>query len=200
MAVGDVHSKINIFLTSQGGTAPTGWTETFWSQDADLNNQIKLAKDYALVRAKLLGIGAQVEYLRVSNFPANRVTQIYYMQGNAGTSKFEGAAFTTDPTQVDLLVRMQTDPGKRRSFWMCGLPDIFTNQLIQQGIEGAFLSDASFKAWVATIKANKWCIRFLTGKNPNTYKCDQVVQFTPIMVRNRKKGRPFDLFRGRKLA
>ena len=202
MAVAQPLSKIVFFLTAAGGTAPTGWTETFYTQNANLQDVLNAGKVYALQRARLLGKGSQLEYIRVSNVPPNRATLIYYMQGNAGLPKqYINPGDDYDPTQVDLLLRCQTAQGKRRQFWLGGLPDSETDQLLQQGINAAFTNGPSFKALIDLIKVNSYCIRYRTAAGPPpVYTSDTITDVIPIMVRNRKRGRPFDLFRGRRLA
>lgn len=200
----DAASKVTIFFEASGGTAPTGWTENFWSFQADLPTLIdQVVKQYVPKRAALLGVGCKIQSVRVSTNPLSRVTQVRFIVGKAG----EPSVFTTspaddyDPTQVDLLCRATTAQGKRRQLWVGGLPDSQTDQLLSQGITGAFTTSPTWKQYVAAIQASQLLLRFkLTNGPPPTFGADPITDVQPIMVRNRKRGRPFDLFRGRRIA
>ena len=201
----DALSKCTIFLTAQGGTAPTGWTETFYLQagigQASLDN---IVNTYIPKRADMLGVGAQIEAVRLGTVPATRVTLVKFMQGAQGRGKTftNSPADDYDPTQVDLLCRAQTAGGKRRQFWIGGLPDSQTDQLLQEGIQGSYINSPAFKQFVQAMIASGFCIRYRTnpGVLPATFNADPIASVQPIMIRNRKRGRPFDLFRGRRLA
>lgn len=200
----DAAVKVNIFFKASGGTAPTGWTETYWSTITDLKDNLDNAeKIYVPKRAALLGVGASIQFLRCSKVPPNRVTQVRFLNGKQG----DPSLFTTspaddyDPTQVDLLCRVTDTAGKRRQMWIAGLPDSQTDQLLAQGITGAFTSSPSWKQFVKAVLDCGFCIRSkLTNGPPPTFAANQISTIDPVMVRNRKKGRPFELFRGRRLA
>lgn len=200
----DAPTKITIFFGASGGTAPTGWTENYWSGQVDLNLAIELVKNnYIKPRAALLGQGARIESIRAATNPPSRVTQVRFITGKEG----DPSLFTTspaddyDPTQVDLLCRATTAAGKRRQLWIGGLPDSQTDQLIAQGILGAFIASPAWKQFVAGIIKAGLFLRFkATNGPPPTYLADPIADVAPIMVRNRKRGRPFELFRGRRIA
>lgn len=200
----DALSKITFFFESNGGTAPTGWTETFYSQNANINQVLADAKStYVGARAVMLGVGCSLQSIRVSDFVNKRITQVAFVSGGSGQSKTytDPATDFFDPTQVDLLVRLQTDAGKKRSLALSGLPDKVTDQLVQQGIFDFFTNGPGFKNWLKAITALAYCVRYkVPGSNPAVYLTDVIAGGQAIMVRNRKRGRPFDLFRGRRLA
>lgn len=200
----DAACKVNIFFKAAGGTAPTGWTETYWSTVTDLKDNLDTCeKTYVPKRAALLGVGAAIQFIRVSKVPPNRITQVRFLNGKQG----DPSLFTTspaddyDPTQVDLLCRVTDTAGRRRQMWIAGLPDSQTDQLLAQGITGAFTASPSWKQFVKAVKDCGYCIRSkATAGPPPTFAANQIDTIDPIMVRNRKKGRPFELFRGRRLA
>lgn len=200
----DALSKITFFFESNGGTAPTGWTETFYSQNANINQVLSQSlAQYVGPRALMLGVGCSLQSIRVARFPLERTTQISFITGASGTSKqyTDPATDFYDPTQVDLLVRLQTDGGKKRSLALSGLPDKVTDQLVQQGIFDFFVNGPGFKNWIKAITSLNFCIRYRVAPGPSpSYLTDVITTGQAIMVRNRKRGRPFDLFRGRRLA
>lgn len=200
----DAVSKVNIFFEAEGSVTPTGWTETFYSQQPDLSVLVAQAVDtYVPARRQLLGQGAEIKYVRVSNVPPNRSTFISYMTGKQGLPNIftNSPADDYDPTQVDLLVRMQTTSGKRRQFWMGGLPDSVTDTGQESGVRGAFTSSSAWKSWVRAIGDLNWGIRFqIAAGPPKVYSFEPMLYFIPVASRRRARGRPFNLFRGRKLV
>ena len=204
----DAGSRVTFFFEFEGGTAAAGWTENFYLQASPSQNLLVAIKNkYIPLRAALLGVGATLKSVRMSSIPATRATQVYICQGTEGQSK---SVFTsnidkgtdTDPTQVDLLLRAQTAEGKRRQFWLAGIPDSATDTGVQQGVVGAFVNGGDFQAWVkACIALNfqiRWKIQpFLPNK---LYSATNIITFQPVSIRNRKRGRPFNLYRGRRIA
>jgi len=199
----DAASRISIFFEASGGTAPTGWTETFWSSQGDLETAVlDCINKYVPKRKELLGVGARVQAVRATSIPSTRLSFIQFITGEKdGTggiwSADSGGQY--DPTQVDLLLRAQTADGHRRQIWLAGLPDEVTSQLIQTGVKAPFVSGASFKQWLGAIRSIPYGIRWKSGPGP-VYTFSPITQIFPIMVRNRKRGRPFYLFRGRRSA
>lgn len=204
MASPDAATKVNIFFEAAGGTSPTGWTETFWSSITDVQDLAdKIKSVYVPKRKALLGVGCSIQFIRASKIPPNRVTAIRYLVHKEGTPDLftNSPADDYDPTQVDLLLRVEDSIGKRRQWWLGGLPDSQTDQLLAEGINGAFVNSPAFKQLVQAITTIGLGIRSIATKGtPNTYQFNQIVRIQPIMVRNRKRGRPFDLFRGKRLA
>lgn len=200
----DAATKVTIFFEATGGTAPTGWTETFYSGVSDLQSALQQTMlNYVPKRKALLGVGASIQAVRTSKIPPNRSSAIAFLVGKDG----QGDLFTTspaddyDPTQVDLLCRVTDSAGKRRQLWVAGLPDSQTDQLLSQGITGAFINSPAWKQFVKAILTVQFGIRSkLTNGPPPTFAFNQIATVDPIMVRNHKKGRPFFLFRGRRLA
>jgi hypothetical protein len=209
----DAAAKITIFFVASGGstgqpatpgTPATGWTETFYSPIPDLDTNLNTAKTYVQFRRSLLGVGAGILYIRVAAFPLVRATLVNFALGKVGT----GTVFTNspaddyDPTEVDLLVRMDGQNNSRRQFWMGGLPDSQTDTLLQQGMNGAFINSPAFQSWTQQVMATGWGIRQKVrgSGSPGSFNFELINRITPIMVRRRDRGRPFYLFRGRRLA
>jgi len=197
----DAASKVNIFFEATGGTAPTGWTETFWSSQGNLETAVlDCVNKYVPKRKELLGVGATVQAVRATSIPPNRLSFIEFIVGEKDRQGVYWSAQSGgqyDPTQVDLLVRAQTADGHRRQIWLAGLPDEVTSQLVEQGVRGAFINGALYKQWAGAIRAMPYGIRWKSGAGP-VYTFSPITQIQPIMVRNRKRGRPFFLFRGRR--
>jgi len=198
----DAATRVQIFYEASGGTAPTGWTETFYSDDTDLDLFAdKVRNIYMPKRVALMGAGVIAKFLRVSNVANNRLTRVLYLSGkqgeNAQVSNSQEDAY--DPTQVDLLVGMWDSVGHRRQFWLAGLPDRYTNQLVTQGVTAPFINGAAFKQWADSVLKAEFKIRWkATNGPPPTYNATNILRVEAKMIRNRKRGRPFNLFRGRR--
>ena len=207
MAAPDANVKVNFFFQGSGPIPNTGWTETFYlTSSAGPLTQAMLANIvsvYVPARAGLLGAGASIMYARITNIPPNRISFVQYMNAKQGVSPFGSPPQPEDYdlSQLDLLVRMQDSIGKRRSFWMGGLPDSQTDTGIQQGITGAFLNGPAWVQWVNAIKQLQFQLRsvFLKGP-PAQYQANLISGVVPIYTRKRDRGRPFGQPRGRRLA
>jgi len=197
----DAASKVTVFFESTGGTASTGWTETFYSSEGDLPTAADVCvKKYIPKRVEMLGVQAFCRGVRVTKIPSNRLSYVQFITGEKDQTGGIWAAETDgqhDPTQVDLLCRAQTADGHRRSLWIAGLPDTVCNQLKAQGVTAGFLNGAIFKQWMGAIRSIPYGIRWKSGAGP-VYTLSPIVEILPVMVRNRKRGRPFFLFRGRR--
>jgi len=200
----DAQSKITVFFHGAGTSVSTGWTETFWSSEANLQVAVTECKrKYIPRRKELLGNGATITHVRATSVPSTRLSYIEFIRGKDG----EGNFFTKrpsddfDPTQVDLLCRLQTANGHRRQLWLGGLPDSVTDTIVAQGIDAAFISSPLFKQLGAAIVDLQYAIRWkMKDGSAISYHATPITEVFPIMVRNRKRGRPFFLFRGRRTA
>lgn len=198
------NSKVTLFFGCEGGTVPAGWTETYYNANTTLDTVLTTVRQkYVPKRAALLGQGAKVIAVRVTNYPPDRISRIAYLTGKEG----DPSLFTTspnddfDPVQVCLLCRYVSINGHRRQGWVDGLPDSVTDQLIKTGVIGSFTASPAWKQFVASFNASGLQIRFKTANGPPIlYGFEEIVDVQPIMVRKRNRGRPFSLFRGRRLA
>ncbi len=203
----DAKAKVNFFFQTSGPNPNSGWTETFYLPAAvgtvsqSLLSQI--VASYVPARAALLGAGASMAYARITNIPPNRISYIQYLNAKQGASQFGNPIQPQDYdlASLDLLVRMQDNQGKRRSYWMGGLPDSYTDTGLQQGIQAEFISGNAWMNWVAAIKQNQFQLRSIDTKGPPVvYQANPIAQVVPIYTRKRNRGRPFGQPRGRRLA
>lgn len=197
------NGKITFFFEGSG-PAKTGWTETWYTSDDSFLTMGALADSYLLPRRGLLGPGAEIKYWRTeSTDPAKkRSTRVRFMTGTEGKPYFytSSPADDFDPSQSDLLLRIDgNDSGgvtARRSLMLAGIPDSQTDQLKAQGINAPYVTNGIWTGFSTFVKG-AFLIR--KGKSP-TFSYIPIVNVQPIMMRNRKRGRPFELFRGRRLA
>jgi hypothetical protein len=192
-------TKVTIFFATQGGTVPVGWTETWYDLSTFLPGALSNAKKYIGVRKNLLGKGAKITFIRVTDTANLRFTNVYQVPESEGigSTYVNSPADDFDQAHEDLLVRVEAGAGNRRSWFISGLPDSQTDQLKVKGMDAAFVDGPLIGLVYGVILANNWAIRI--GKKPNfTYPA--ITSFVARMVRNRKRGRPFDLFRGKRLG
>jgi hypothetical protein len=192
--------KITIFFDAEARTVGSGWTETWYSPAVDYSVLLSQAMDYVKVRKELLGIGATIIAVRVSDDTVFRDALTRAVQGKDGfgNTYVNAGPDDHDPVQVSLLCRIEAGPLYRRSLMLSGLPDSVTDQLVTQGVFQVFLNTPQFKQWVKKITDLKWQIR--TQIKPHTIPPSFTVQtidgIFPVMVRNRKRGRRFFQFVG----
>lgn len=204
----DANTKVSIFFETFGKKTNTGWTETFYMNSASPLDQISfnVRRGYIPARVNLLGIGARAKYLRISNIPPNRSSFVEYLTGGKGEGTYyiHDVIDDFDPTQNDLLLRMQTaqvNGAKRRSFWLAGLPDEVTDTGQETGVKPTFISDGNWGKFVKAIFDMQFLIRYVESKGPpKVYKADPIAFIVPVETRKRNRGRPFNQFRGKKLV
>jgi len=196
-------SKLTIFFQSNGGgnVPPVGWTETWYTNDTDPELALARCKAYCNLRRQLLGLGAVITGYRVSDTATIRSTRVDVLTGKDGQSSIFTAdpedAF--DPAHEDLLSRVESGENYRRSMFLSGMPDSVTNQLKNQGVTAAFVTNAVWTNLANFITA-RFLIRVKKKDNPNigTIIFVPISGIIPKTVRHRNRGRPFDLFRGRR--
>lgn len=193
-------AKMTIFFGASGGRGvpPTGWSETWYTRDTSYDATLKSAEKYCKVRKQLLGKSAFLIGARVSDAIVKRDTLITELQGEDQTtsSYFTGDGDIHDPTQVDLLVRVEGGPFYRRSWFVSGLPDSVTDQAKEFGVTNFFTALPLWKQLLKVMTDQRFCIRAKDRDNPNQKILVDITNIIPRMVRNRKRGRPFDLFHG----
>lgn len=192
-------AKLTIFFAASGGRGvpPTGWTETWYKVENDYKNALGAAITYAKARKEILGFKASILGVRVSDAILKRETLVSQLSESGGTSTiYTNDNDQHDPTQVDLLIRVEASENFRRSWFLAGLPDSVTEQLKEQGVNAPFLNGPPIKKVYTTMFDQGFCIRRKDPAVPGTFILSPITSLIPRMVRNRKRGRPFDLFHG----
>jgi hypothetical protein len=195
-----------------------GWSETFWSTRDPASLMQLIRSNYLPARNSLLAPGCGITEVVTANVPANKATNVFYPQGKDAVGNYPATgsggpgAADSDPEWIALLLRLETQAGKRRQLWLSGLPDNVTNTQgpaglfissstarFENGIDQAYVLSPAFIAWASAMQACNFGIRYITGHGPpKTYICDPIVRVIPISVRKRNRGRPHDLERARR--
>lgn len=206
----DAVVKNVFFFTALPGPVPVGWTETLYSFHATLDLAQQAARTLNNARRQLLGVGATSYAWRGNLVAQKRISQVYFFQAGETTSNVftNSPADDFDPAHEDLMCRVESivNPGPnllyaRRAYFLAGLPDSQTDQLKAQGIAAAFVNGPAFQTWRDLLFNTPYYIRKKTANGPPpVFDGRAITKFTPIMVRHRNRGRPFFLFRGRRLV
>lgn len=203
--------KFTVFFESTGGTTPVGWTESFYTNDSPnaggLIVCLQTAKDYVGVRKDLLGANCLVQSVRTTpaktdtTAVANRISQSYFFQGTQGTPAGNIPALGSfAPSQNDLFALIRSIAGYKRPMFLSGFPTKIIDTAIQQGVVPFFTALPQFTQWAGFIIAKGLQIRHKAPSPSTSLTYDQAIQVVPEDLRKRNRGRPFRLFRGRRLA
>jgi len=206
-------SKLTVAFESTGGITPCGWSESFYS-DLEATNLdslqavLDLGYAYTQIRKQLLGTNVKITFIRATPAKATkpeattRISQVYFLKGNEGVpSSPPIPPATFEPSQMDLFVLMRTFQGHHRPFFLSGMPQGYINTAAATGVEAFFVTNPAFTQWSAFIIAKRLYLRHTTTPmGVITYNYEKITKVVPEDLRKRNRGRPFRLFRGRKLA
>lgn len=200
----DAVGKVTVFFKAVQGDTPIGWTETFYSAIGDSISTLQLLvtnvrNNYVPNRALLLGLGASIFAIRATQVSTSRISWVYFLTGSEGqpTQYTRPGVDNFDPAQGDLLMRMMSSVGKRRQFWLGGVPDSQTVTGLPAGVTASYKTAAEALILGAVSKA-QLAMRFKIGVNE--FQGDIIQYVISEDMRKRDRGRPFRLFRGRRLA
>jgi hypothetical protein len=207
--------RITFFFEDFQAVRHVGWSEIIWlnTTGGDLLAAVETARVLATLRAQLLGPGYQLSVIRASKegvFRDSRVLQVNYT-GKPGP--FSPSGEEGDFASSAVLIRMEADDKDRRQMWLSGAPDSL--QTINSNITDPDWLQ-KFKKWGAEITGqyayfgltkdaatNKAPKKTLNPTPPPKYvvRPMQLYNITKVILREystRKRGRPFDLYRGRR--
>lgn len=211
--------RCTFFFEDVGASRHVGWSEVLWQATADPNLSNGLAKATALakLRAKLMGQDILLQYVRLSHEGVYRDSLVYQAALSGSSVSNKGGAILTpaDFASSCLLLRMESGDKARRSMYLSGNPD-GVQIITSLPTDPEWMR--SFQNWKTEVVAN-WAY-FGLVKDPATNKAPKRVvnpspppKYTPrpqqlypisnVIVRSystRKRGRPFDLYRGRRKA
>lgn len=206
--------RINFFFEDMAAVRHVGWSEVIWARatGGTLQTALENAKVLATLRANLLGPGYQLSVIRASKedrFRDSRVAQVNYI-GKLGS--FAPADDEGDFASSCVLVRMEGDDNDRRQMWLSGIPDslqTINKQITDPGWLQKFnlwklevQTSWSYFGLVKDPATNKAPKRVLNPAPPPKYvvRPMRLYDITNVFIREystRKRGRPFDLYRGR---
>lgn len=182
-------------------TVPVGWSETLYRTQLGPNTDQNAGLAYVGIRKQILGDGAAciaMRYAQLDNPRAGIIRSLTEAEGTPTPSSPFGK-YAYDPAQWDMLFAFRNPGlGYKRPFFLAGVPDYFTDQFKAKGMDAAFLNGAKMNDWIQELTAGGWCWypKDRTAPNPKPRILMPITQVTPRMMRARKRGRPFFLFRG----
>lgn len=204
--------KATLLFVARNFPVPFGWSESIYLQTAGLTDSDAKVLDYVATRRMALGNGASVYAYRLSDVnltlgakhQRNGVTRTLSTgQGDSPYNQSEYQAY--DASSTSILVRcFDAARTHSRQFWITGMPDGWTTTLAKLGLE----------AGISTLPALSGVLKWLSAPGNAQIKSNiiaspgppPVFTYFPIgfcqlrMVRSRKRGRPFDLLRGKRSA
>jgi hypothetical protein len=204
--------RATFFFRGVQSFGPIGWSESHYLIGAPtLPQALVKAKNLGLIRAQLLGDGMVMAYIRVSAEGVFRDSQVQTISYDAQTRAGGGKPGNADMGWTCILVRGESGTKQRRMFWIGGLVDAKTEQKIQPdpktfGNPWLDFTKELIANWgylgLVVNAANKAPPRVPKpppgrGFIPRPMVVYPYTQITMRRWGSRKRGRPFDLLRGR---
>jgi len=197
--------KATFVMNSSNFRTPMGFSETHICrpQIQNASDALAEARELAKLRARLLGQGMNIEYVRVSNTKVWRdsriANEVFSPLGSGGKFVAEQADFGYSV----MLVRMESGELLRRPMYLGGAPDAFQDPGVSPyDISPQWLKD--FKTW-GLLLVDKWGFlalkRNVVTNRPLEPKVYTFAGYSNVILRRwgfRKRGRPFGLLRGRR--
>lgn len=126
-----------------------GWTETWYASHTTIEDAMKVGKEGAAVRARLLGQGARLEHVRVSDVDILRdslAEDVNVVPSNDGS--------IADTPWNAILCRINATELYRRQLWLRGVPDIWIDLDLgnPNANLGRVLARPQFDAFIAWLK------------------------------------------------
>jgi len=183
-----------------------GWTETYWSAAASYDLLLQIGKSIATRRADLLGIGARLIGLRVSDDDIVREALVHRFAEDEGQTRLWTDANAYGASNAWDAIRIRWDLGDEPPFarsikHLRGVPKGVINPSKFRGLDvdaGGF--NGAVDKWIAYMKKISVGIKV---KNPGSLPTPFIVKalhtFTYIRAVKKNTGRVFDLDRGRAL-
>jgi len=181
---------------SQGNTSfpDAGWSEIYWLQGINYTDNLVLAAAIVTGRLGLAPASVHCEYAYISNINIKGDSLAVFTTPQDGT--FSAPGDYAAPPEIALRIRMQSGPLYHIIKPLHGLP---ANLMVGPNFVSSSLWDTAFLTWKAAI---------VTGASINAkdkvthvktyFAIDQIINTK--VTRSHRVGRPFDQYRGRRLA
>lgn len=194
--------RVNFMFESTKSVRPVGWSEVLWFQSVglDLLTVMPVAEELAQARANLLGSGYVIKAVRLSKEGIFRDSRLSQNAPFLPPSSFVSSAGDGDFACASLSVRMESDDLNRRFMWMSGIPDS-VQKITNLPNDPLWL--VFWAGWKQKLIA-KWSYFGLQKQANGHPVVPHVKVLYPIATvmanepSQRKRGRPFKLYRGRK--
>lgn len=140
-----------------------GWSETFHSLKTTYTDTLAAAQRLALLRAQLLGVGAFLPFIRVSDDLVKRDSMVYFVDP-PNDRQVDVNFGPSDIANTALLIRLIADPLKRRPLYMRGLPDkLCSNSGTYTNFPGW---TSAYNLWKKQLLADDWAMRSKVAVSP----------------------------------
>jgi hypothetical protein len=189
-----VRPKLTVFF--QQGIH--GWSEN-WYLPTNLftyQTALTLGQQYVAQRVTMLGAGASITYLRVSDDTVKNDSMVKVITSKDGASTAPNSGdYVAEDANTALVVRCEGGPLHRRSWEVHGLLDSAISTLFPLGFNPGDPSITALTKVGQWLVNNQFCFKVKTA--PNTYVAQPITSVQPVRVGSRKTGRPFGVSVGR---
>jgi len=206
--------RVTMGISSTNFVRPVAWTEVYWHRNPDIGIAASVgeADRLAIRRAQLLGDGLIIDLIRCSAegiYRDSLCSDRTFTRSNSGKLK---TATQSDYAQQGQKIRMESTSKNRRFMTLSGLPDglQYTDEVVSDpdwlkafGLwKGELIKNWGWFGLVKNDITNKAPPRVLNPNPPPKYtpRPMKIFPFTDIILQgpsNHKRGRPFNLYRGR---
>lgn len=140
-----------------------GWSETIFTNKADLTLAVNAANSLMQFRRSCLGAGVRISYVRVSDDLEKRDSRIITVPIADGGTRV-GDPASADIANTSLIVRIEALPKVRRTLYMRGLPDNCVTDSGKFTPTPQFVFN--FDNWAARLIDDGWSCRTRDGTAP----------------------------------
>ena len=137
-----------------------GWSESWYTNDANLTDAYNNIPVYVTARSLMLGPGCFIQYARVVDLSLPGASLIASF--NPPNLPALSTTIMHDFNRNDILVRIQAGEQYRRQMWLRGVPDSFIQYSVNSGLPSSFAAVQQLvNAFIQSIGNIKYGIRCL---------------------------------------
>jgi hypothetical protein len=169
-----------------------GWSETYYPRETGSTVPATVYQDWITARMALSPPDVTLVRGRITNYPGDFQTVIVPGLPTGGSS---AESAHSDTLWTSLLLRMRTQTGHHVNHWIRGVPSA-------EILNGVYAPSLNYRSAIDTFwmeLVTEWLGRVHAhAAAPGVFFLDPYVSLDEVLLSNRKIGRPFGQFRGRR--